>query len=125
MGIESSNVVANESGEELPDLRFHDTTPITKSNNKRGCAEMSPIQEQQINGLMGNEVWNTKIEEMIIKSVNNAVPKIIECHHPNSIHHEWHCEASRRRNEGGNNRAGQPGHSKFRVADYTESQVRS
>ena len=78
MGIESSNVVANESGEELPDLQFHDTTPITKSNNKRGYAEMSPIQEQQINELMGNEVWNTKIEEMIIKSVNNAVPKIIE-----------------------------------------------
>ena len=78
MGNESSNVVANESGEELPDLRFHDTTPITKSNNKRGCAEMSPIQEQQISELMSNEVWNAKIEEMIIKSVNNAVPKIIE-----------------------------------------------
>ena len=31
-----------------------------------------------MNVLMSNEEWNAKIEDMIIKSVNNAVPKIIE-----------------------------------------------
>ena len=77
MGNQRNNVT-NEGGEELPDQRYHGTVPITKSNNKRGCAEMSPFQEQQINELMGNEVWNPKIEEMIIKSVSEAVPKTIE-----------------------------------------------
>ena len=31
------NLDENESGEGLPDLRFHDTTPIAKSNKKEGA----------------------------------------------------------------------------------------
>ena len=55
----------------LPVLRFQDQTPMPKTNNKRGCSVLSPLEEASTNEM------TEKIRLTIQKSIQAAIPHII------------------------------------------------
>ena len=65
--VERSNL---DDGLPLPDLRFHDQTPIMRSVGKRLCSELSPLAEN-------DEVLMGKIESMIKTSLATHLPSFI------------------------------------------------
>ena len=69
-----NTTILEKNSEGLPNLRFHDQTPISRPDNKRLCAVLSPCEESS----PIIETMPAKIRETIGRPRQNTTPGIID-----------------------------------------------
>ena len=56
----------------MPELRFHDNTPVSKPADERPLVEMSSVNENEVSNSM-----KSIIDDSIKEAINNAIPDIV------------------------------------------------